>query len=149
MDVSLFQLVSLILLLPFHINCHSFVITLLLVTQHRSSHHGRSSPGGGLSIHRHPWWNRPTAVPWGSTSDLPLWPPLLEEKVHSLQGETCWMCDGSKVQRVSVKNEGSFVNSMSNTFIWLFGLENEWMNVIVILASYCNLQLLSFNLWCW
>lgn len=72
------------------------VICLPPVTLCSSSHHGRSSPGGGLSVHRHPWWHRPPTVPWSSTPDLPLWPPLLEETVHSLQGERCLTHDRTK-----------------------------------------------------
>lgn len=48
------------------------------------------------------------------------------------------MYDGGKVQRVSVKNEGSFVNSMSNTIIGL-------LSNISILQQFDNLFLFSVN----
>ena len=51
------------------------------------AHNGRSSSGCGLSVHGHPGRDRPPAVPWSPATDLPLWPPLLEEAVHPLQGE--------------------------------------------------------------
>lgn len=69
------------------------------VTLYCSSHNGRSASGGGLPVHRHPRRHRPPAVPRGSSSDLPLWHSLLEEKVHSLQGERwqkCWRAKSSR-----------------------------------------------------
>lgn len=72
------------------------------VTQHYSSHNGRSPPGRGLPVHRHSRRYRPTAVPRGSTSDLPIWSSLLEEKVHSLQGESCSRPESSPVLRLTL-----------------------------------------------
>lgn len=62
------------------------------VTLKSSSHNGRSASGGGLPVHRHPRRYRPPAVPRGVAANLPLRHPLLEEEVHSLQGERSHAC---------------------------------------------------------
>lgn len=52
------------------------------------SNHGRSPPGGGLSVHRHSGGHRCAAVPPGPHWDLPLRCALLEEASHQTQGSS-------------------------------------------------------------
>lgn len=65
---------------------HERHVFLIPVSVSVCRQHGRSSPGGGLPVHRHSRWHRPTAVPRGPAAGLPLRPALLEEEVHKVQG---------------------------------------------------------------
>ncbi len=120
----------------FHFNSFYYrTLSLPSVTPSSSSHHGRSSPGGGLPVHRHPRWHRPTAVPRGSAPDLPLWPPLLEEKVHSLQGERC-------LDMWEKKSRG-FLCSMKRDILMSFWLSYNVLSNISISQKFLSIYVLS------
>lgn len=120
--------------------CASFTVTL-----HRNSHHGRSSPGSGLSVHCHPRWHRLAAVPRGSAPNLPLWSSLVEEKIHSLQGGIVRLLNQLGPLKMHLLNS---CNLLLKYCIFVFGLRNKLLHESSFSAMFDNIVLYNCANWC-